>query len=236
MFESTINFYRPQSTKKISRFHFSWKKVLSDFYTGLIHASLLVGFIVSLGMAIMLFAPDLFFQFIPVDVTPQVQAKESTIGGKFEDGALYAPINLPSYNEYLPDGNWLVIPKIGVRTQINEASADDHEEALKKGVWRTPDFAEPVDTGFPMILAAHRFGYLVWTNDYRRQNSFYNLDKLEVGDTFDIIWEKRKFTYEVYASEEGTEISDYDADVILYTCKFLNSTDRYFKYARRVEY
>jgi LPXTG-site transpeptidase (sortase) family protein len=236
MFDSNISFYHPPKTNKKSWIQFSWKKIWSDFYTGLIHASLLIGFLVSLGMVVVLFSPDLFFQFIPVSTVDVAEAKESSLGGSFEDGALYAPISLPAYNEYLPDGNWLVIPKIGVRTQINEASVEDHEEALKKGVWRTSDFAKPVDTGFPMILAAHRFGYLVWTNDFRKKNSFYNLDQLEVGDTFEIIWEKRKFTYEIYQAEDGEEIVDYDADVILYTCKFLNSSERYFRYARRVEW
>jgi sortase (surface protein transpeptidase) len=79
---------------------------------------------------------------------------------------------------------------------------------------------------------AHRFGYLKWTNSYRRKNSFFNLPKLKNEDTIQILWRQRKYTYAVYAESEGTEINDYTADLVLYTCKDLSSDVRFFVYAK----
>lgn len=141
----------------------------------------------------------------------------------------------PPYNANLSVENKLVIPSIGVDTIINEASLENFEEALRLGVWRAPDFATPVTQNKPIILAAHRFGYLKWDNDYRRQNSFYNLPKLTAGNTVEIVWRQRKYTYAIYSTQEGEEITDYSADLILYTCRDLTSSARIFVYARLLE-
>ncbi len=133
----------------------------------------------------------------------------------------------------LPEGHYVTIPSIGVDTVIWEAPYSDYETALKKGVWRVPDFAAPGDgSGKPVILAAHRFGYLDWSQDFRVKNSFYNLPNLKAGDKIRVIWDQHQYVYEVQALTEGTEITDYSADLILYTCKFLVSPVRYFVYAK----
>jgi sortase (surface protein transpeptidase) len=85
-----------------------------------------------------------------------------------------------------------------------------------------------------VILAAHRFGYLEWTNEYRIKNSFFNLPKLNPGDEFEILWDQRHYKYKVAKVTEGEEIDDYSYDAILYTCKFLVSKTRIFVYAKRV--
>ena len=85
----------------------------------------------------------------------------------------------------------------------------DYETALKKGVWRVPNFGDPYNRERPTILAAHRFGYLAWSVKYRLANSFYNLPKLKEGDRVEINWLQRKYVYEVYATGEGEEITDY---------------------------
>lgn len=194
-------------------------------------------FILSLIGTLSFFFPDLYHSLTPFDPQPIAASVDSSaLGGDWEDGTLYATIELPPRDENLPEGNWLIIQKTGVRTLIDENPEEQLEESLAKGVWRAPDFGSPMEYGHPMILVAHRFGYLRWSNAYRRQHSFYNLDKLEIGDTFDVIWEQRRFTYEIYAGEEAEHVSDYSADVILYTCKHLNSPIRIFRYARRVEY
>lgn len=199
-----------------------------------ISAVSVVGFLISVVIGTLFLFPDLIYKVIPVESVPiEAKTQSSPLGGLYADGALYSEIILPPKDENLPTGNWLIIPKIGIRTEIRESI--DPEESLRHGVWRETEFATPETSG-PMILLAHRFGYLKWSNSYRRQNSFYNLDKLEIGDTFEVIWDQRKYEYEIYAGEEGEEISDYKADIILYTCKFLNSPVRIFRYARRVEY
>lgn len=141
----------------------------------------------------------------------------------------------PRLDPSLPLENKIVIPSVGIDTKINEAPADNYEEALKVGVWRVPDFGTPYERNLPVILAAHRYGYLKWSVPYRLKNSFYSLPKVKVGDTIQIIWRQRKYIYEVYAEGKGEEISDYSADLILYTCESLTSPVRIFKYARLLQ-
>lgn len=144
------------------------------------------------------------------------------------------PNYTPPIDPMLSTVNKLVIYSIGVNTGIEEATLDNYESALKKGVWRVSDFGAPTDRSEPIILAAHRFGYLAWTNLYRHENSFFNLPKVKVGDTIEIDWQQRKYTYEVYETDKGTEITDYSADLILYTCESLTGPERYFVYAKLI--
>lgn len=138
----------------------------------------------------------------------------------------------------LPDGHYLSIPKIGLDTVIWEGALDNYESALRKGVWRVDDFATP-DTSLgefdrPVILAAHRFGYIDWSQEYRLKNSFYNLPDLKTGDEIEIVWDKHRYKYQVTKVEEGTEITDYSSDLIMYTCKFLVSPIRIVVYAKLI--
>lgn len=141
----------------------------------------------------------------------------------------------PVVDSKLPLSPTLKIPAIGVNTTLNEASIADFESALRLGVWRVPDFGTPAERSKPTILAAHRYGYLVWTDLYRHLNSFYNLPKVKVGDTVEIDYGQRKYIYEIYKTETAQEISDYNADLILYTCETLNGQNRVFEYARLLE-
>jgi sortase (surface protein transpeptidase) len=140
----------------------------------------------------------------------------------------------PPFDPRLPATNRIVIPAIGVSSDIQEATLDNYESALKKGIWRVSDFGAPGDSGKSIILAAHRFGYLVWTNLYRKENSFYNLPKVETGDLVEIDWNQRKYLYEVYAVSKGKEILDYSADLILYTCQTLAGDEKVFVYTRLI--
>lgn len=167
------------------------------------------------------------------DRTPQVLAETASnfkVNEK-EVKSSYQPLVDPS----LPLENKIIVPSLDIDTEINEAGYDTFEEALTNGVWRVSDFGTPYLRRLPTILAAHRFGYLRWSNSYRRENSFYNLPKLEVGETVEIYWMQRKYVYEIYAEEEGEIITDYTADLILYTCDSLNSPVRIIKYARLLE-
>jgi LPXTG-site transpeptidase (sortase) family protein len=140
--------------------------------------------------------------------------------------------NLPPLDKTLPTENGLIIDKIGVRGELHEGT--DYSSILKTGLWHVPDFGTPENNQQPIIIAAHRWGYLSWTNSFRTLNSFYNLPKLKVGDKVEIIWNQRKYVYEIYQEETGTKITDYGADLILYTCELWNSPTRIFKYAKRV--
>ena len=139
----------------------------------------------------------------------------------------------------LPEGHYLSIPKIGVDTIIWEGESDNYDKALKKGVWRVNDFATPdmatPGSGKPVILAAHRFGYIEWTQTYRLKNSFYKLPDLKPGDEVEIVWNQHRYKYQVTKLEEGEKITDYSSDLILYTCKYLVSPIRIFVYAKIIQ-
>lgn len=138
---------------------------------------------------------------------------------------------LPEVDPKLPEENGLLIDSIGVRGEIHEG--DNWEELLKEGIWRVPNFGNPEESNQPIILAAHRWGYLDWSSSFRKLNSFYNLPKLKKGDSIKIIWNQREYEYKVYATETGTSITEYKANLILYTCQLWNSPVRFFVYANR---
>ena len=151
-----------------------------------------------------------------------------------DDDVLISRRYLPEINENLPTGDWLIIPRIGVHSELQATATA--EEALETGVWWAPDFGLPGELDYPMIVAGHRYGWeWWWKTDYWTYHSFYRLPELQSGDEIKLISEQREWIYEIYASEEGEEIADYQADLILYTCKFLNSPLRYFQYARLVQ-
>lgn len=140
-------------------------------------------------------------------------------------------VELPPLDKSLPKTNKLKISKIGVNGKIYEGK--NAEKTLEKGIWRVNDYGTPEDE-YTIILASHRFGHITWSSSFRKANSFYNLPKTKVGDTVEIIWHQRKYKYEIYKAEESTKIKDYEADLILYTCKMINSPVRIFRYAKRV--
>jgi sortase (surface protein transpeptidase) len=139
---------------------------------------------------------------------------------------------LPPLDTSLPKENVLRIASIGVDSEISQNQNPD--EGLEEGIWIVPDFGTPEINDLPMIIAAHRFGYVYWSSDFRQKSSFYNLPKLKVGDRVQVIWDQRSYEYEVYKAEDNTQITDYEADLILYTCRMYNSPVRVFRYLSRV--
>ncbi len=193
--------------------------------------------VVGLLLLIVSFGPNIVYS-----ISSNLRSKEATLNlSQTEANSLSTDFQIkrsdytPPVNTKLPKTNRLVIKALGVNTIIEEAPLEKYETALRKGVWRVSDFGAPNVNKMPTILAAHRFGYLAWSNLYRRQNSFYNLPKLKVGEIVEIDWMQRKYQYEVYAESKGTEITDYTADLILYTCVDLSGPERVFKYGRLME-
>lgn len=187
--------------------------------------------------ALVILTPNLYYQLFPADTVPIEAATDGTpIGGAFQSpkDPEPTPRPLPPQDASLPTGTWLVIPRIGVRTEITPG--EDQETALQDGVWLVPEYGRPGDITQPVIMAAHRYGWQWWwQTDYWKYHSFYNLPQLEPGDIVEVIDDQRKYYYEIYAGEEGEEITDYSADMILYTCKFLSSPLRHFRYARLID-
>lgn len=202
-----------------------WSKTLTQVLLSLV-------LFVSIGIVGSLVLPEAYAKLFPETSAEVITHAPTTASAPIvEEVAKYEP----PFDPNLPEGTWIHIPKIGVETQA-QATLDPNE-ALDTGVWMVPDFGIPSpDQVDPIIMAAHRFGWQWWwQDDYWRKNSFYLLTDTQPGDLVEVVHGQRKWTYEIYAGEEGTEISDYDADLILYTCKFLNSPIRYFRYARLVE-
>lgn len=182
--------------------------------------------------------PQVYFSFFPpstIQIKPKVIG--TPLGGAFEDRLQTRSqddSNLPEKDASLPEGNWIIIPEIGVNA--NYSITKNANEALRNGVWLSPDYGKPGDQDMPIIMAAHRFGWdWWWQSDFGRLNSFYRLPETKQGTIVEIISDQRKWTYEIFAAEEGEEITRYDADLILYTCKYLSSSVRYIRYARLVK-
>jgi len=206
---------------------------LSVIFSGLATA-LLIFSLTAAGIPIL---PMIWYQLQPGTSSALAKVLKKPVTG-FDETLLREGIRdlyQPPINLELSPENRIAIESIGVDTLIVEEVPEKYEEAFRKGVWRVPDFGTAYERKYPMILAAHRFGYLKWTNNYRKKNSFFNLNKVKEGDIIEIIWERRKYTYEVFKGDEGEEITDYTADLILYTCKFLESDIRIFRYARLLE-
>jgi sortase (surface protein transpeptidase) len=201
--------------------------------------SRLAKYLFTLGIIVLIisFAPSVWYQIKSggIEKISNLIADTLKPGKKDEETPVKRFEYQPKYDSKLPIESRLKIPSIKIDTPIYEATIENHEEALRKGVWRAPDFGTPADRKWPTILAAHRYGYLAWSVPYRLKNSFYSLPKLKTGATVEIIWRQRKYVYEVYKEEKGDKITDYSADLILYTCESLNSPERIFKYGRLLE-
>lgn len=134
-------------------------------------------------------------------------------------------LNINSTNKFvLPQENRLIIPVIGIDTEIlegNDLTVLEKEE----GVWRFPLGKNPTQLG-NMTLAGHRFQYLP-----PNTSTFYNLDKLKENDSVIVLWNGHYYAYqifkifEVYPTEIHIENDDanHPREITLYTCTPLGS-------------
>ncbi len=182
------------------------------------------------------YVPSSYYAFLEafgINISTKV-LKQATAAPEVAEFKSFVPYE-PAYDPDLPTENTLVISSIKLETPVHEAEESLFEDALRKGVWRVTNFGTPYDRSRPTILVAHRFGYLNWSIAYRLKNSFYNLPKTKVGDRVEIIWNQRKYVYEIYKEEEGYAINDYGASLVLYTCKDMTSEVKVFRYAKLLE-
>ncbi len=123
----------------------------------------------------------------------------------------------------------IVIPKIGVNTNILRTGS--LKKRMFRGVAIVNAFGRPNKKGKPTILVSHRFGYVWWTPKYRRLNSFYNIDKLRVGNKIFIYWQGKLYKYKIVKREISSVINDYKHDLIIYSCVSYFNPKRYIVYA-----
>lgn len=219
--------------------HFFTK--IGSIYSGIGIALIVSGFLFLLIPAF----PYIYYSINPEATADEVESLDSFINTVSANSNKPTPTpalpnstpiptpTLPPIDLNLPKGNTLLIPSIGVNGPINEGT--DSKKALYKGIWRTPDWGTPEDFTKPTILAAHRFGYIEWSANFRKTNSFTNLPNLKVGDEVIILWNQRKFQYKITAIEEATQISTLRSDLVLYTCKHLKSPIRIVVFADLIE-
>ena len=100
--------------------------------------------------------------------------------------------NLESAVKLEKEGNYLIIPKIGVEIPI--VSGND-ESALERGAWLLPESSTP-DLSGNTILAGHRYKYRPPS-----KKTFYLLDKVKEGDLLQVFWEGKEYRYTVVSSE-----------------------------------
>lgn len=113
----------------------------------------------------------------------------------------------------VPQGEWLVIPKIALNTPIFEGPT---VATANRGAWHLPNSAVPGSSN--TIIAGHRFTYT------QPKGIFYNLDKLAAGDKITVFWNGKAYFYTVSDSkvvspaDVSVEQSSGTEKLTLYTC------------------
>ncbi len=127
------------------------------------------------------------------------------------------------YTDTIVKENRLYIPSIWVDVEIVEGSSD---KVLSQGAWRRPNSSTP-KKGSNTVVTAHRYQYTPPSN-----KTFYNLDKVEEGDSIVVYWEGDTYEYEVrdtfIVKPDQVEIEQATDEPILtlYTCHPLFTADK----------
>jgi sortase (surface protein transpeptidase) len=209
------------------------------FYKAASKLLLALGFTVCFLAISLSLIPNLYK---PPDIT-SLKAELKSYATDFESNKANAPdtiqdltnsqssFKLPAKDTNLPPKNKLIIQAINLDTTIH--IEEDTKEAMDQGIAIVKNYGRPDDQK-PIIIAAHSYGYSIWSEAFRENNSFQNLHKTEIGDFVNVIWDQRKYDYQIEATSEGEEIKSYSYDLILYTCKSLYSEQKIFRYANRI--
>jgi len=98
-------------------------------------------------------------------------------------------------------GDRLVIPRIGVDAEIFTGGIGD----LEKGVWLLPKTSTPSEGG-NTVMSAHR-----WKFRPPDPRTFYNLDKMELGDSITVKWQNKTYIYTV---SEIKTVTPYQTEIL----------------------
>ncbi|MEI6462509.1 MAG: class E sortase [bacterium] len=136
----------------------------------------------------------------------------------------------------VPNTNRIVIPSISVDMPIVEGAS---ENSLNQGIWRIPGTGTPGKSN--MVMAGHRLGYSFLPEEIRNKTSFYNLDKLKVGDYVIIYWYGKEYDYKITGGEivEPTRIDienpTTSPQLTLFTCDPIGTRQkRLVRYAKPI--
>ncbi len=136
-------------------------------------------------------------------------------------------IDLNTTDDATDNRDRIQIEKINLEVPFFTGSAEE----LDKGAWhRYPDRGDPKDGG-NFILSAHRFSIGTTPAETKKRSPFYNLEKLEVGDTMRIFYQDKWYTYTVTkkynVKPNATEIEapSETSKLTLYSCSLNGSAD-----------
>ncbi|HJP81102.1 MAG TPA: class E sortase [Candidatus Saccharimonadales bacterium] len=146
--------------------------------------------------------------------------------------AIYQPYDPKTVEEKVAvskeyNADTIIIPKIGV--DVPFASGD--AAVMEKGAWhRFPERGDPASGG-NFILSAHRFQMTYDPIASRHSSPFYNIDKLNVGDSIDVVYNKQQYTYQVQKKysvkpwDIYIEAPSKDPKLTLYSCTLKGESD-----------
>ncbi|KKQ55803.1 MAG: hypothetical protein US74_C0023G0029 [Parcubacteria group bacterium GW2011_GWA2_38_13] len=164
-------------------------------------------------------AAEIYAQAQNVQKAKSTPASSKTISTNLVLDTKTAPVQKTVQQK--PKQNMLYIPKIKVEINIVEGK---NENALFSGAWRIPGTSTP-DAGGNTVIGGHR-----WQFKPPSTRTFYNLDKVAVGDEIQVLWERKKYAYKIreikIIKPEQIEILENTEDNILtlFTCTPLFST------------
>ena len=131
-------------------------KRFSDYYATLGIFALLIAIILILIPA----APYVVYKLLPSETKNEATKIATPL---MEDGSINVEENTkvwPAQDLSLPKTLFVTMDKIEVFSPISTDS--DYITALKNGAWLVPEYGTPMNEKKPIIIAAHRFGYLYW--------------------------------------------------------------------------
>lgn len=171
------------------------------------------------GAIILVFAALIYFvasPFVPIATTYFKVLFDKTGGYHYRGQAALQNVSVENSKNLkpIPKENTLVIPKIGVDTEILEGT---DAKILNQGIWHRPKTGTP-DAGGNIVLAGHRYMYA------SGPKTFYSLDKLKNEDKIIIFWQEKEYIYQVFetkvVSPNAVEIEDATAEptLTLFTC------------------
>ena len=126
--------------------------------------------------------------------------------------------------------NDIIIPSIALDIPILEG---DSEKLLDQGAWIKPNGSQPGKKG-NTIITGHRYQY------FNGVRPFYNMDKVNKGDTINVIWKGERIDYSVQekitVKPEDTWIEDQrDGKYLtIYTCQGLDAAKRIVLIAKQL--
>jgi len=121
--------------------------------------------------------------------------------------------------------NRLIIPAIGVDMLIGS-----EQRYLDFGGW----IQSSNQDNEPNLIAIHRFGWDNLTPEQKIKQTLYHVQKLKGGDKVYLIWNGERYQYEVTNLINDTNNPPITENLVLYTCRFFNSSHRIFVQTKRV--